>query len=212
MSAYKNFVSDFPARCAAILESYEGRARLRKHDLTLMLCVAMPGIVIPLERLAAPRLEPPRRGHPLKDWERFDEAKCALERLYEQPFLGSCLWPNAAPESWCGDDLGNVSSSPDCWSELRKPKPLGKDKRIRSVLGHIRNSLAHGNILTTGDSEIQQVIFVSERAKDSGKFKFLLATPADFRRLLMHWLQFVSDLEIPDDVVAERPDDAASYV
>jgi len=51
MSNYNNFVSDFPGRCAELLKEYERSARLRKREVTLMLCIAMPSIVVPLERL-----------------------------------------------------------------------------------------------------------------------------------------------------------------
>lgn len=49
MSVYKNFVSDFPARCAELLGDFERSRRFRKREVTLMLCVAMPSIVVPLE-------------------------------------------------------------------------------------------------------------------------------------------------------------------
>lgn len=62
MSSYKNFVSDFPARCAALLGDFERTARLRRREVTLMLCVAMPSIVVPLERLSGPRSTP--KGEP----------------------------------------------------------------------------------------------------------------------------------------------------
>jgi hypothetical protein len=213
MSNYKNLVSDFPARCADLLGDFERTARLRKREVTLMLCVAMSSVVIPLERLKGPRStskgEDP--GHPSRDWERFDQARSRLDRLFEQPFRGSPLWPNIASSSWSFDELSDVSNGPDSWAELGKPKPLGPDRRARTVLLHIRNALAHGNIFTRGNPEIEQIILLSERAVGTSKFNFIAVAPADFRLFLKNWLEFLRDLELPEDLVSEDAE-AVAYV
>ena len=54
MSEYRDFVSDFPSRCAELLSSFEQQARHRRREVTLMLCVAAPTIIVPLERLKSP--------------------------------------------------------------------------------------------------------------------------------------------------------------
>jgi hypothetical protein len=213
MSAYKNFVSDFPARCAELLEDFERPARLRKREVTLMLCVAMPSIVVPLERLKEPGSTPKGEdiGHPSRDWERFDQAKSSLDRLFEKPFRGSPLWPDSASTSWFFDELSDVSNGPDSWPELGTPKPLGPDRKAKAVLLHIRHALAHGNIFIRGNPEIEQIILLSKRAGGTDKFNFLAVGPADFRRFLKNWLEFLRELELPEDVVSEATQ-AGAYV
>jgi hypothetical protein len=212
MSSYKNFVSDFPARCAALLRDLERTARLRNREVTLMLCVAMPSIVVPLERLAAPRStsKGEHPGHPSRDWERFEQAKSSLDNLFEQAFRGSPLWPNTASSSWFFDELSDVSSGPDSWAELGAPKPLGPDKKAKTVLMHIRNALAHGNIFTRGNPEIEQIILLS-RPEGADRFRFLAVAPADFQGFLKNWLEFLRELELPEDVVSEDGE-AVAYV
>jgi hypothetical protein len=208
MSNYNNFVSDFPARCAALLEDFERTARLRKREVTLMLCVAMPSIVIPWERLAGPRSEGQSPGHPSRDWERFDQAKSALDDLCEAPFQGSPIWPDSSSRSWFFGELADVSNGPDSWAELRTPKPLGPDKKARTVLLHIRNALAHGNIFTRGNPEIEQIILLS-RPQGATRFRFLAVDPAEFRAFLRNWLEFLRDLKLPDDVVSRHAEKTA---
>lgn len=204
MSSYDNFVSDFPGRCAELLR-FERTARLIKREVTLMLCVAMPSIVVPLERLAGPRPNNESQGHPSRDWERFDQAKSGLDRLFEQAFRGSSLWPHPGSSSWFFGELSEVLNGPDSWVELTEPKPLGPDKKTKTVLMHIRNALAHGNIFTRGNPEIEQIILLSKPV-DADRFRFLAVAPADFREFLRHWLHFLRELELPDDLVSERPE------
>jgi hypothetical protein len=212
MSSYKNFVSDFPARCGALLGDFERPARLRKREVTLMLCVAMPSIVVPLERLAGPRWGPEgaNPGHPSRDWERFEQAKSSLETLFESAFRGSPIWPDAASRSWRFGELSDVSNGPDSWTELHTPKPLGSDRKAKTVLLHIRNALAHGNIFTRGNPEIEQIILLS-RPRGADRFRFLAVAPADFRAFLKYWLEFLGELELPEDVIAENVE-AVAYV
>lgn len=212
MSSYKNFVSDFPARCAALLGDFERTARLRKREVTLMLCLAMPSIVVPLERLAGPRstAKGESSGHPSRDWERFEQAKSGLEDLFEIPFRGSPLWPDAASSSWFFGELSDVSNGPDSWAELGTPKALGPERKAKTVLLHIRNALAHGNIFTRGNPEIEQIILLS-RPEGADRFRFLAVSPADFRGFLKNWLEFLRKLELPEDVVSEDAE-AVAYV
>lgn len=210
MSNYKNFVSDFPERCGALLGKFETPARRRRRDVTLMLCIAMPSIVVPLERLAGPRQtakgESP--GHPSRDWERFEQAKASLDDLFNQSFRGSALWPEASSSSWFFGEVPDVSKGPDNWDALRAPKPLGEKKAARTVLLHIRNALAHGNIFTRGNPEIEQIILLSKPEGDTS-FRFLAVAPGDFRTFLKNWLDFLRDVDLPEDVVPADRDAVA---
>lgn len=104
-----------------------------------------------------------------------------------------------------------MSNGPDSWIELSTPKPLGPDRKVKKVLLHIRNALAHGNIFTRGTPEIEQIILLSERAVGTNKFNFVAVAPADFRRFLKNWLEFLGELDLPQDVVSEVAD-AGAYV
>ena len=46
MSNYNNFVSDFPGRCADLMKASDKIARFQKREVTLMLCVAMPSLLL----------------------------------------------------------------------------------------------------------------------------------------------------------------------
>jgi len=207
MSNYSNFVSDFPGRCAKLLKQFEKPARYSKLEVTHMLCVAMPSILVPLERLEGPHDK--SLGHPSQDWKKYERPKSVLDDLYKQSFRGSALWPVDSLDSWCFGKLAEVTGDPDSWEELNVPKRLSRDKTVRSLLKHIRNALAHGNIFTRGRPEIEQIILLSKPDKYADKFNFLLVGPADFRAFLNHWLAFLQKLDLPVDVVSRCEEAAA---
>ena len=206
MSEYRDLVSDFPTRCDSLLHLFEKQARRQRLEITLMLCIAAPSIIVPFERLQSPKPRPDGSkslGHPSRDWTRFLQAKSAFDNLCAQRFLGSPLWPNATAGSWHFDELSDVSGDPDGWRELRTPKPLGRNRTINRVLKHVRNALAHGNIFTRGGDEITQLLFVSKPDQNIEKFWFLAASPDDFRIFLKNWLDFLRTVNLPTGVVPE---------
>lgn len=210
MSNYRNFVSDFPGRCDTLLARFDREAGRGGLDVTLMLCIAMPSIVVPVERLAGPSDtgDQPNPGHPSRDWHRFEEAKARLDRLFEGSFRGSELCPVTASSSWSFGELSNPADDPDSWPELSALKPLGRDKKSRTVLLHLRNALAHGNIFTRGTPQIDQIIFLS-KPNEATRFRYLAVTPVEFRGFLNNWLRFVRQLEVPEGVIPDNAQQVA---
>jgi len=205
MSNYQNFISDFPGRCGKILGTFGRRARHHGREVTLMLCIASPGIIIPLERLKGPRpldngeMSP---GHPSGDWERFRKAKTTFDGLLGQPFLGSPVWPATSEGSWAFGELAHVTGYPDSLDELQTPGKLKPKKQVGSVIRHMRNALAHGNIFTRGGPEIDLIVMLSERCKNANKFNFLAVSPPDFEVFLRLWLDFMRKLDLPAQIVS----------
>jgi len=211
MSNYNNFVSDFPGRCADLMKASDKIARFQKREVTLMLCVAMPSIIVPIERLKGPSMGPDgaQPGHPAGDWQRFEKAKSDLEDLFKQCFRGSALWPEASSMAWSFGPVSDVSRALDVWDELSDPKPLGPDKRARTVIKHVRNALAHGNVFTRGTPDIDQIILLSERSERSNTFNFLAVAPRDFRAFLDNWHEFLRKIDLPIEVVSQGEGAAA---
>jgi len=195
MSAYTNFVSDFPERCNDILKSFVERAHGRNLEVTLMLSVASTGFVIPFERL---RFKD-ESAHPSRDRERFREAARKLDETRELCFLDSALW-GASPGSWVfAREVEDEQRELDSWPELQTPKSLTKKKKTESTLKHLRNALAHGNIFTRGDP-IDRLVFLSKPCEESPKFDMLAVSPDDFYTFLQKWFSFLSSLHMPPDV------------
>lgn len=203
MSAYRDFVSDFPSRCLEVLEMAEKQARLQQRDVTLSLMVASAGFVVPYERLSS------KKEHPSGDSVRFSDASSRLDSLIKTSFVESELAKGA--KSWCGGSLATISGDPDSWGELRAAKPLNRDKTVGGVIRVLRNALAHGNIFTY-QNPISGIVFVSERRNDDNKitgFSFLRVSPEDFMAFLRGWFRFLKTTHIPAEIIESAIADAA---
>jgi hypothetical protein len=206
MSQYADFVQDFPKRCHDILSFSQGQSVAKGREVTLSLMVASSAFLVPFERLRSGG----RNEHPAKDHNKFPEAANKLNQLFERKFVGSEVWPYDV-SSWTSGKLASIEGEVDGWAELRKPKAISPDKQVRSVLGILRNALAHGNIYTKGGSIIEALIFVSAIEGD-GKYigyRYTQVSPVDFRRLLLCWFKFLSTFDITPEVAFRAVSEAA---
>jgi hypothetical protein len=120
MTAYRNFIEDFPCRCREILRIARKPALSRGREVTLTLMVASAGLVVPYERL-----KPDGRwgAHPSGDRETFAGAVEKLGSLLGQPFMSSRLW-TATSSTWRGGKLDSVTGDPDSRKGLQKSRPI----------------------------------------------------------------------------------------
>ena len=198
MSNYKNFIRDFPVRCGEILAEYQEEAEINGREVTFMLSIAAAALPIPFERL---QKSPDGIEHPSGDKENYPRAKSTFDNLCGQKFLGSKLW-DKDPECWqSGEVEGEIvkNDPPETWAE--DVNPASSCLRVKSVLKHLRNALAHGNIFTLPDSmdEIRKIIFLNRimcGRKFTGKYSILTVSPADFNDFLINWVNFLKDLKL----------------
>lgn len=196
MSAYKNFINDFPRRCREVLDFSEKSAHLKRREVTLTLIVASSGFVIPYERL--------KPMHPSGDNNTYSNAACDLRKLLDQPFKGSPLWSDSF-SSWTGGKLRSISGDPDSWEDLGKRKPFLPEKKVKTVLNIIRNALAHGNIFTF-KNPIEALIFIScsyDNNNVVNGYSFIYVEPKQFKEFLKLWFDFLETLDINQDVALD---------
>jgi len=207
MTAYKNYIEDFPRRCREILEIAGKPAFSRGREVTLTLMVASAALVVPYERL---KRDGRWGDHPSGDRNTFADAAGKLESLLDQPFMSSCLCAEAN-STWRVGKLLSVTGDPDSWVGLQKSRPISKDKTVRAILSVIRNGLAHGNIWTLRDP-IKAIVFVKSVTDDNKlvpKFSFVSAAPYEFRNLLENWFDFLISLRLSQEAVFGVLKDAA---
>ena len=190
MSEYSSYVSDFPARCAEILEEFQFRAHTLGRGVTLLLSITSTGLIIPHERLKPGGRIP----HPSGDRDRYVDAARRYEELLDKPFLSSPLWSNRDVSWWRKGRVRNIrTGGPDSWGELRNAKTVGPDVRVCTVLSILRNALAHGNVITQG-RRIRDIVLL---AVDEGPaFRFISVSPSDLRKFMMNFFGFLKDLDL----------------
>jgi hypothetical protein len=207
MTAYKNFVDDFPRRCREILKFARKSALFRGREVTLALMVASAGLVVPYERLKPDGGE---IDHPSGDNKKFSVAAEKLKALLAESFLSSAIW-GASVSTWHSGKLKSVTGDPDSWEELRRRQPVQSEKTVGNVLRVIRNALAHGNIFTFKDP-IEAIIFIKANVNDKKEvrdYSFVFVAPGDFQIFLEKWFDFLAQLHISQAETFEVLTDAA---
>ena len=185
MSAYKNFIREFPGRCSDLLKAYPA-AKWADRDVTLLLTIASAGITVPFERLT-------KKTYPylFDDYANNPNTSIEFDKRLTSKFLHSDLL--SAPERWYFGSLENVKGEADAWPELRNPRPIPNAKTVYEIIRHLANALAHGGILTRGNP-VFQVIFIARKSRRSEEINYLIVSPDEFLAFLKKWFQFLDEL------------------
>lgn len=202
MTAYSNFVKDFPTRCRDILKDYKAQAQQTGHEVTLTLTIASAAFVIPFERL-----NPSAADHLAAD--RHRECVKKMGKLLGRHFAS---WAPGA--SWRQGPLiaGSAVRGKDVeqWLDATTLQPIDPARNVGSVLVLLRNSLAHGNLYSypsgssASDSKpITELIFLAKRRHPESdelldEYNMIVVNPADFLAFLELWIAFLDELDLPE--------------
>jgi hypothetical protein len=188
MTAYKNFVHDFPLRCRDLL-ALEPDLRNVDREVTLLIAVASSGFLVPFERL---QLGNPEVPHLSKDKQNYEATANALGKILDDPFVFSTLCGNR--EYWFRGKVTDLHRFPDEWG---RPKPIGSEARTGTILKIIRRGLAHGNVWTRGSPEGQITGLVFAGALAGGtKYDSVEMPPSQFSILLNSWFAALEELQM----------------
>ncbi len=187
MSAYRNFVVDFPNRCLELLDHYEADAATQEREVTFLLLVATSAFVVPFERL--------KDGHPSKDSLQLEGASVRLKKLLGTPCAKSEFIPKHG-KNWLHGLIATFGDGPDTWP----PSNVSvEEEPVDYVLSTIRNALAHGNLYTHGEP-IRSLVFYSEKHEGFGPdsvmvgYKHLTVPVMELGEFLLSWLRLLRTL------------------
>jgi hypothetical protein len=192
---YRDFFKDFPARCSEILTAYLPDAVKSEQEVTLLLCVAAAGIVIPHERLKKKTSSASTKiPHPAGD---ILHDPTAAEKY--QSSLTSELILQVMKEWELGEITINWAEPPSWPCEL----PQGKTDFTGDVIETMRKALAHGNIWTEPDAQgkIDSIVFLSAKDNAQGgyregtpvRFSYIKVGPEKFTAFLHAWLKLLGE-------------------
>lgn len=191
MSAYINFITDFPTRCNDLLKMFQQKARFENREVTLLLAVASAGLIIPRARLI-------EEGHPSADRDHFISAATAFIKEMEGCFKKSAFYDQKR-HGWTFFK-GEITkdSYPDKIAFMCKP--ISNEKTTKNIIKIMRNALAHGNIFLRGDSRIERLLFLSKVQGTAPIFECIEVTVKSFEFFLRQWLDFLSKLNMPCEI------------
>jgi len=182
MTAYRDFVKDFPQRCSRLIGDHQ-KSAWKGLEVTLLLSVFASGFVIPFERL-----RPRRTGaHPSDDRRKFPEFAATVDRLMKGMFADSPL-AGPRPASWRVGHIASSESSgaPDAW--VSRCKPILKQETA-FVIECLRNAIAHGSVFVSSSATISSLIFLSRvDPRDLSRgFDVLVVSPKALKTFLLSW-------------------------
>jgi hypothetical protein len=193
MSAYANFVKDYPSRCLKLLDL---RLEVEKKNLevTMLLAVAGQSIIMPLERL---EIASPEQPHPSADAKIFKRAAHKLSSILNKTCGESDLFSKDL-DDW---KYKECHSTEEAVKEFVQQTKSVSEKKCLTIFKILRNAMAHGNLRTNGNP-ISSLIFLS-RISDTGKFNRLECSPEALRKLLQNWAEELKDLDLMPDQIIE---------
>lgn len=197
MTAYANFIQDYPQRCKKLLESFSKNAKMKDLEVTQLLCISTSGIIVPYNRLSD-------KCHPAADSSRFKDAKEHFVKILDRNFVGSELWSFHNAGSWRFSELKNLAGDPDSW-HLDTAKPIDDGIKISKVVKIMRNALAHGNIFTSGKPQIEMLVFLSRlgRENEHKGYNCLIVSPSDLNVFMMEWFKMLGNIKVPGEIFVE---------
>lgn len=192
MSAYRDYVSDFPRRCSILLRRLRFPARGMRLEVTHLLSITTVGLIVPHERLK--RLnEESQAPHPSGDRHRYKEAASEYNRLLEEAFLSSPLWPDGK-STWRKGKVKDVGAqAPNFDQAFTGAEPMLPNVKAGTVVNIMRNALAHGNIVTGGRA-INDIMFLSRDTLPS--YRFVAVEPEDLREFMLNYFEFLGRLDL----------------
>jgi hypothetical protein len=186
-----------------LLKIFQDKAELENLEVTLLLSIASTGLLIPYARLK-------EKNHPSSDLHNYYTAASALDKEMHGYFRKS-VFTTAVGGHW---GFGNVTITDGLYPEDINTlcRPISPKKQTGTVIKIIRNALAHGNILTRGNP-IKRILFLSKPFNEAIRYDCIAVTIADFKLFLDKWLDFLSGLNLPNEIsegVDLFPDDVAA--
>ena len=209
MTQYNNLVQDYPKRCADILEKLFLPATDLDREVTLLLMATAGGFMMPYERLIwGDTIKQPNINRSVY--------KSAMNKLSD--VLGVSI-----KESYYFKDIlskwrfGKPSEPVEIEEILYaydNSNKIDSNMKIAKALKILRNSIAHGNVLSIPDTYnvIQDLIFLSGGEKRDGTiipYKLVVLTPKELKIFLLKWFELLSELPVPQHEVLSFIDELA---
>ncbi|MFH1371463.1 MAG: hypothetical protein ABII09_09300 [Planctomycetota bacterium] len=183
MGGYVDYIKDFPGRILEIYKNYLEKATHDRREVTFLLSLTASGIAVPLYRLQEHKYYP----DPFENRKEFNKASKKFDELKVTNFRESELWDKAF-EEWQYGKCSIGSICPDSWEKLSSAFI------VEEVIRHLRDSLAHGVILTDVGKEIEQIQLFTGKKKEG--LRVLLVTPRSLEIFLRKWVEWLQTLDV----------------
>ncbi len=209
MTQYKNLVQDYPNRCSEILNSFIQQATSIDREVTLLLMATAGGFVMPYERLRSDTVIKPA---PI-DRDNYKKETDKLNSILTKPIKESQFFKDLMSK-WRFSKPNKPVKKNEILDAYHNAERIDANKKVVEVVKIIRNSIAHGNVLSIPDNyeQIQDIIFLAGGEKPDGTiipYKLIVLTPKELETFLFIWFELLSSLTVPQHNVLNTIDNMA---
>lgn len=199
----ERFCTEIPQRMMRLLDAIQPIAQQQDLTTSMALMVAMPLLMIPLERTTTRRGEPVNAINDVHDARSF---VAALRQLKGQPFHKAFLQRPDQLVQWRYLEVAKNIDHPSEWRDSLDRHPLRrgaqndiKEQNVENVLLTLRHALAHGNVVYLNEDgyeapnrRVTHLAFVSEGRSRVGAYRVLIVEENAFVEFLKAWAKWVS--------------------
>lgn len=202
----ERFCIEYPTRVLQLLEGLAGHAASMDLSTTFILSLAMPMLVIPLERL--------KSGHKFSDAKVDSNLHRELQTLMRKKFGETPFWRNDDRRYWRFAYVVKNVEKPDQWCDATGAHPLAdspaiqaEDASLENILLTLRHALSHGCVVYLDEAgherpnrRVTQVAFVSETRGDHaapvGSHRIVVVEEQALRRFLIAWCEWMQQFSL----------------
>ena len=198
----ERFCTEIPQRMMRLLDAIQPIAREQDLTTSMALMVAMPLLMIPLERTNTKHGAPVNAINEVRDAASFVSA---LRRLKKQPFCAAFLRRPEQQSQWRYLEIEENIDHPSEWRDSLNRHPLApgaqndiNQQDVENILLTLRHALAHGNVVYLNEQgyevpgrRVTHLAFVSEGRARADAYRVLIVEENAFIEFLKSWAHWV---------------------
>lgn len=199
----ERFCTEIPQRMMRLLDAMQPIAQRQDLTTSMALMVAMPLLMIPLERTTTKYGAPANAINEVRDAVSFVSA---LRRLKRQPFCEAFLKRPEQLSQWRYLEIDHNIDHPSKWRDSLDRHPLApgaqndiREQDAENILLTLRHALAHGNVVYLNEQgyeapgrQVTHLAFVSEGRARADAYRVLIVDENAFVEFLKSWAHWVA--------------------
>lgn len=207
----ERFCTEIPRRMMSLLDAMQPIAEQQDLTTSMALMVAMPLLMIPLERTTTKDGEPVNVINDVHDATSLVDA---MQGLKLQPFYQAFLQRPDQLTQWRYLEIAKNIDCPSEWQDSLGRHPLRpgaqndiKDQDAENILLTLRHALAHGNVVYLNedgfegpDRLVTHLAFVSKGRSRGSAYRVLIVEENAFIEFLRRWAHWVSGFNMDTSI------------
>lgn len=190
-----------------LLDALQPIAQQRNLTASMALMVAMPLLIIPLERTNTKARAP---ANAINDVFGARSFVAALRQLKRRPFCEVFLQGPEQRSQWRYVEFAENINNPSAWRDSLGRHPLARgaqndilEQDVNNILLTLRHALAHGNVVYLDENGhetpgrlVTHLAFVSDTKPGNRFYRVLIVEENAFIQFLRAWAQWISGFQI----------------